>query len=316
MALPEYVDIGSLGRIIQALQDNLKEHARQGADEQTALDSQFIAIGEECGEALGAYRRWRGFARRGGPASDVYEELADVIIVAMVGIVHFAEMEAGACPEDWIEGILAKKLTKIFSRGFVNKDEPSVGLLKIDAELSPPRLLCGHERQLDPDLEQKHAMVCVDYQRKHREIYAQDTTEEPPTRAAYSPGPEEMRMRPQVAHCYLRAEQCASEEPHSQHDHASRNGIAMVHCDGWDPNTISEKTWASDVDWSKVKMEVVNYLDPSPSIEPENNPNGVYKKEANGDWTYIGQSDQVDFGQFQAPFVIALGRTIRDRRGM
>jgi NTP pyrophosphatase (non-canonical NTP hydrolase) len=127
MALPEPVDIGSLGRIIQALQDNLKRSARQGADEQTALDSQFIGVGEEAGEALGAYRRWRGFARRAGSASDVYDELADVLIVTMVAIVHFNEVAGGwshaaSSFDGPIEAALARKLDKIFSRGWVNKE--------------------------------------------------------------------------------------------------------------------------------------------------------------------------------------------------
>lgn len=125
MALPEPVDIGSLGRIIRALQDHLKESARQGADEQTALDSQFIGIGEEAGEALGAYRRWRGFARRAGTSAEVYDELADVLIVTMVGIIHYAEVQGhvlGSGDGSVIEEVLSRKLNKIFSRGWVNKD--------------------------------------------------------------------------------------------------------------------------------------------------------------------------------------------------
>jgi len=124
MALPEPVDIGSLGRIIRALQDNLKDSARQGADEQTALDSQFIGIGEEAGEALGAYRRWRGFARRAGTSQEVYDELADVLIVTMVGILHYAEVQGhilGTGDGTVIEEVLARKLNKIFSRGWINK---------------------------------------------------------------------------------------------------------------------------------------------------------------------------------------------------
>lgn len=129
MALPEPVDIGSLGRIIRALQDHLKESARQGADEQTALDSQFIGIGEEAGEALGAYRRWRGFARRAGTSAEVYDELADVLIVTMVGIIHYAEVQGhvlGSGDGSVIEEVLARKLNKIFSRGWVNKDAETV----------------------------------------------------------------------------------------------------------------------------------------------------------------------------------------------
>lgn len=130
MGIPEPVDIGSLGRIIRALQDHLKDSARQGADEQTALDSQFIGIGEEAGEALGAYRRWRGFARRAGTSAEVYDELADVLIVTMVSIIHYAEVQGhilGTGDGTVIEEVLARKLNKIFSRGWVNKDAPEYG---------------------------------------------------------------------------------------------------------------------------------------------------------------------------------------------
>lgn len=302
MALPEIVDIGSLGRIIQALQDSLKEHARQGADEQTALDSQFIAIGEECGEALGAYRRWRGFARRSGPASDVYEELADVIIVAMVGILHFNEIaddDFDVDPSEIITTVLARKLNKIFSRGFVNKDDPKPDGHDPDPDNPGFRrdgyrlpLICGHQGR-DPYAEREHAMVCIDYQQKHRELYAQDTTEEPPTRAAYSPGG---RLFP-------------DGEP-----------------------SAPEPAWTNPVDWDRVKISHTDYtaahrkwlrkhnaLDAVAAIDPEDNPNGVYKRESDGRWTFLGQSDAVDWEAIQASqdgIVIALGRTIRDRRQM
>lgn len=45
---------------------------------------QLLCMAEECGEFVGAARRYLGLARRSGPLSDVAEELSDVVIVAYV----------------------------------------------------------------------------------------------------------------------------------------------------------------------------------------------------------------------------------------
>jgi NTP pyrophosphatase (non-canonical NTP hydrolase) len=45
---------------------------------------QALALAEEVGECIQAFRRWRGDARRNGPLEDVVTELADVIITAAV----------------------------------------------------------------------------------------------------------------------------------------------------------------------------------------------------------------------------------------
>ena len=49
---------------------------------QEAPIRQVLALAEEAGEFVGAYRRWAGMARRTGPWSDVTAELADVVITA------------------------------------------------------------------------------------------------------------------------------------------------------------------------------------------------------------------------------------------
>ena len=45
---------------------------------------QALALAEEAGEFVGAFRRWYGMARRHGPFSDVELELADVVITSHV----------------------------------------------------------------------------------------------------------------------------------------------------------------------------------------------------------------------------------------
>lgn len=109
----------NIGRLV-------REIDRQGADWRTWLDQQAMCTVEEAGEFIGAYRRWRGFARRAGTSEDVQAELADCIISAAVMLVLF-DMEtrfvpgfSGSDPEA-IDRAVGEKLTKIFSRGWVNK---------------------------------------------------------------------------------------------------------------------------------------------------------------------------------------------------
>lgn len=45
---------------------------------------QVLALAEECGEFVAAFRRWSGQARRGGSAQEMRAELADVVITAFV----------------------------------------------------------------------------------------------------------------------------------------------------------------------------------------------------------------------------------------
>lgn len=111
----ETIDVGRLDSTIGALVRQLREHAMQGATAQEFLDSQAIDVCEEAGELAGAYRRWRGFARRDGSTGQVISEAADVIIATGVFLHLF-------CPDpDIITKALSHKLATVFSRGWVNK---------------------------------------------------------------------------------------------------------------------------------------------------------------------------------------------------
>lgn len=89
------------------LLNNVKAHGRaKNGDE----ESQILALAEECGEFVGAYRRWSGRARRDGTKEEMTAELADVVITAYVV----------ACALDVdLDDAIAEKLTVVFSRGWI-----------------------------------------------------------------------------------------------------------------------------------------------------------------------------------------------------
>lgn len=60
----------------------LREHFPAPVEQQR--DRQVLALAEEVGEFVGAYRRWSGAARRAGSWAEVADELADVLITAWV----------------------------------------------------------------------------------------------------------------------------------------------------------------------------------------------------------------------------------------
>lgn len=70
---------------------------------------QALNLAEEVGEFVGAYRRWKGLARRSGPVEDVHAELADVVITAYV-----TAEELGFD----LDAAVAAKLERVFSRGW------------------------------------------------------------------------------------------------------------------------------------------------------------------------------------------------------
>ena len=107
------LDLDSLTVIIGEVSDEIKSNANQGATEQEWRDSQAMDVAEEAGEFMGAYRRHRGFARRGADADEVLDELSDVIIASMI---MFRHLDASA------EYYIRRKLQKIVTRGWVNKD--------------------------------------------------------------------------------------------------------------------------------------------------------------------------------------------------
>lgn len=94
----------------------IKKYAQQGASDQEWTDAQAMCVVEEAGEFIGAYRRWRGFARRPGELEDVTSELADVIIASFI---MFANLPGEA------QHSIKQKLSKVVTRGYVNKDPDS-----------------------------------------------------------------------------------------------------------------------------------------------------------------------------------------------
>jgi NTP pyrophosphatase (non-canonical NTP hydrolase) len=70
---------------------------------------QALNLAEEVGEFVGAYRRWKGLARRSGTAEQMCAELADVVITAYV-----TAEELGID----LDREIADKLKVVFSRGW------------------------------------------------------------------------------------------------------------------------------------------------------------------------------------------------------
>lgn len=72
-------------------------------------DRQALALAEEVGEFIGAYRRWRGMARRTDTVEHVIEELADVVITAFVAAAEYG----------WdLDAAIDNKLEIILTRGW------------------------------------------------------------------------------------------------------------------------------------------------------------------------------------------------------
>lgn len=116
------LDLGNLPNIIVELVGELRDHARQGASDTEWMDQQAMCVAEEAGEFVGAYRRWRGFARRAGSPEDVENELADVIVSTCCMMELWLRKYPVGNPAS-ITDLIATKLNMIFSRGWVNKDE-------------------------------------------------------------------------------------------------------------------------------------------------------------------------------------------------
>lgn len=68
-----------------------------------------LCVVEEAGEFAGAYRRWRGYARRPGSFEEMAEELADVVISAF-----FAADDYGVD----LDAEIRVKVAKIFERAW------------------------------------------------------------------------------------------------------------------------------------------------------------------------------------------------------
>lgn len=90
--------------------ENIVKHLRaNGFRVETQPDRQALALAEEVGEFIQAWRRWRDMARQSGSEYDVQKELADVVITAYVT----------AAEQGWdLDHKIAAKLDEIFTRGW------------------------------------------------------------------------------------------------------------------------------------------------------------------------------------------------------
>ncbi len=72
-------------------------------------DLMTIAMVEEAGEAAGAYRRWRGCARRKGTIEELEDEIADVLLTTCILALNLGID---------IDQAVMNKVDKIYSRGW------------------------------------------------------------------------------------------------------------------------------------------------------------------------------------------------------
>lgn len=97
---------GGLGDGAKAIVFHLREN---GFTKESQPDRQALALGEEVGEFIGAWRRYRGMARRTDSLDHVIEELADVVITAFVT----------ADEQGWdLDSAIIKKMNIILHRGW------------------------------------------------------------------------------------------------------------------------------------------------------------------------------------------------------
>jgi NTP pyrophosphatase (non-canonical NTP hydrolase) len=89
--------------------DIVRELRKHGFTAEAQPNRQILALAEEVGEFVGAYRRWTGQARRTGTETDAKFELADIVITAYV-----TAAELG-----WdLDAIVRLKAATIFTRGW------------------------------------------------------------------------------------------------------------------------------------------------------------------------------------------------------
>jgi NTP pyrophosphatase (non-canonical NTP hydrolase) len=100
------IDTGNLRELARVISENLRAN---GFPAEGAANRQVLALAEECGEFVGAYRRWSGQARRTGTAGEMSAELADVVITAFV---------AAEVLDVDLERALAEKANVVLTRGW------------------------------------------------------------------------------------------------------------------------------------------------------------------------------------------------------
>lgn len=106
------LDFTQLCLFTEKLAEEIEFYSRQGATDEQWTDAQAFSVGEEGGEFVGAYRRWKGFARRPGTKEELCEELSDVVISAFI---MFSRLDEDAMLH------IKRKLGKVITRGYVNK---------------------------------------------------------------------------------------------------------------------------------------------------------------------------------------------------
>lgn len=106
MSYPTVAYTGKLEDMAAQIVWYLREN---GFTQENQPDRQALALAEEVGEFVGAYRRWRGMARRADTVEHVVEELADVVITAFVT----------AAENEWdLDGAIVRKVQTIMTRGW------------------------------------------------------------------------------------------------------------------------------------------------------------------------------------------------------
>ena len=100
------IDTGNLRALAHLIVENLRAN---GFPAETAPNRQVLALAEECGEFVGAYRRWSGQARRSGTAEEMRAELAEVVITAFV-----AAEELGID----LDKVITEKADVVLTRGW------------------------------------------------------------------------------------------------------------------------------------------------------------------------------------------------------
>jgi NTP pyrophosphatase (non-canonical NTP hydrolase) len=94
----------NLKQVAKFVMEKCRENGAGGTPE-----AQVLALAEEVGEFVGAYRRWSGQARRRGTEAEARNELADIIISAY----------AMADVMGWdVDQLVETKVRKIMYRGW------------------------------------------------------------------------------------------------------------------------------------------------------------------------------------------------------
>ncbi len=88
---------------------DLSKHLREAGFTDRVELQQVLAVAEEAGEFVGAFRRWVGMARRGGTFEEMSDEAADVIITMFL-TAYELHIDLTAA--------ISRKLEKIYARGW------------------------------------------------------------------------------------------------------------------------------------------------------------------------------------------------------